>query len=595
MKNLLSLGCLICCVLHVSAASYGILVNDSKYFAGSLNPTPLDPSFQEYACVSVPLSSGDYCLLYDQENEASWTVVLDPASTTNISLSNGKYLCSATGCYDFYIKLKYEQDQLYVGNSSSGDCTDWSTTIGQGSDDTTPTDYATAVPAQCEDVILQGFYWRSYETNGKFGSTKWADLSSQVSEIANSFTMIWLPPSASATTFNNSMGYIPNNYGSQASAWGKSSALTSLITSFHNRRVKVLADIVINHGGNKSNSCDFNSMSFGSFGTFNPTKDWITSDDEGGCGSSGNADDGQNGTDKNYAAARDWDHANSQVQNMFKAYLKWMKTEMGYDGWRYDYVGGFHLKHINDYNNASKPYFSVGEYWYGDPQTLKTRVDDASQNTLLFDFAAYYTAFRDGIGAANYSKLKSAGLRGKGYGKYAVLFVDNHDTFNRSDNNVTDFLGKGDGSSINDASKVLQANAYMLAMPSVPCVFYPHWVKYKDEIKKMILARRSAGIHSESAISENAGSGFYEATVTGKRGMLILYLGSSATKSAPAGYTKACAGSGYAVYYTGTLPSDHSAVETTTVTPVANKVIENGQLLIKCGEQTFNAMGQRID
>ncbi len=490
------------------------------------------------------------------------------------------------GSNDCYTIIGWDSDDglWSTYGSSSG---------GSSSQPVTPADYSTAVPSQCEDVLLQGFYWKSYESGAAYGSTTWSVLAGQVNEIANSFTMVWLPPSAAATTFNNAMGYVPNDYGTQASAWGKTNALKSLISSFHNSGVKVIADIVINHGGNNTSDCDFKTMSFGSYGSFSPTKDWITSDDEGGCGSSGGADDGQNGNDKNYDSARDWDHTNSQVQNMFKAYLKWMKGEIGYDGWRYDYVGGFHLKHVNDYNTASKPYFSVGEYWYGDAAVLKTRVDDASKNTLLFDFANYYTAFRDGIGAGNYSKLINPGLRGKGYSKYAVLFVDNHDTFNRyaSDYQVTDFLGKGDGSSINDASKVLQANAYMLAMPGVPCVFYPHWVKYKSEIQKMITARRAAGIHSESAVNENPGSGYYEATVTGKRGNVILYLGSSATKTAPAGYTKACSGNGYAVYYTGVW----SGVEETRVTEVATKkYIRDGQLVIEVNDKAYNIMGQEM-
>ena len=573
-----------CFALTVHAGSYGIRVNDADYHAGEQNPTPADPSYQEFMVLGLSVSAGDRCQLYDQENQAGWAVELDPASVSAFTRQGDYYICCATGTYDFYIKLKFQADQLYIGVSSQGG------EQGGGGQGSGSQDYSTAVPAQCEDIILQGFYWKSYESNASYGNTKWTTLSAQVNEIANSFTMIWLPPSAAATTFNNAMGYIPNEYSSQASAWGKTNDLKALISAFHNKGVKVLADIVINHGGNKSTSCDFKTMNFGEFGTFNPTSSWVTADDEGLCGGGG-ADDGQNGSDKNYAAARDWDHTNGQVQAMFRAYLKWMKTTIGYDGWRYDYVGGFHLKHLNDYNSASKPYFSVGEYWYGDPATLKTRVDDASKNTLLFDFAAYYTAFRDGVGAANYSKLKAPGLRGKGYSKYAVLFVDNHDTFNRADNNIPDFLGKKDGSSINDASKVLQANAYMLAMPGVPCVFYPHWVKYKSDIQKMIKARRYAGIHSESAVNETSGSGYYEATVTGKRGNVILYLGSSATKAAPAGYTKACSGNGYAVYYTGSWTD----VDQVTAAPVrGKKIMKGGQLLIQVEDKTYNVLGQPI-
>ena len=40
-----------------------------------------------------------------------------------------------------------------------------------GNDPVTPSDYDKAVPNQCEDVMLQAFYWDSYQDKG-FGDTK---------------------------------------------------------------------------------------------------------------------------------------------------------------------------------------------------------------------------------------------------------------------------------------------------------------------------------------------------------------------------------------------------------------------------------------
>ena len=61
----------------------------------------------------------------------------------------------------------------------------------------------------------------------------------------------------------------------------------------------------------------------------------------------------------NYASARDWAHADPRVQEMMKAYLKWMKDVIGFDGWRYDYAQGFKGKYIDMYNSAAANYFSV--------------------------------------------------------------------------------------------------------------------------------------------------------------------------------------------------------------------------------------------
>ena len=452
---------------------------------------------------------------------------------------------------------------------------------GGGGTPVDPKEYETAVPSQCTDVILQAFYWKS-NINSGFGDTKWATLSGQVSEISKYFQMVWLPPSAQASGISaGGLGYIPLEYGSQSCLMGKRSALESLISAFHNSGVRVIADIVINHIGNPEGNCTLKQQNFGSFGSFNPTKDWLTSNDEGGCGSSGNADDGQH--EANYGSARDWDHKNSQVQAMCRAYLKWMKAEMKYDGFRFDYCGGYHVSHINDYVSNAKPYFSVMEYWDGNAATLKSRIDEASKNTLTFDFANMYTAFRDGIASNNYGKLVNSGMRGLGYSKYAVTFIDNHDTFNRGSDGVTDICGKGDGSSVNNSSVMLQCNSYLLSMPGVPCVFWPHWVKYKTEIQKMIHARRMAGIHSESDVQETSGSGWYEATVTGKYGRVVLYLGSSATKAAPDGFNEGAKGTGYAMYFTGEGPD---AIDVVTGTPIPELDVE---------QPMYNIVGQQVD
>jgi hypothetical protein len=90
-------------------------------------------------------------------------------------------------------------------------------------------------------------------------------------------------------------------------------------------------------------------------------------------------------------------------------------------------------------------------------------------------------------------------------------------------------------------------------MPGVPCVFYPHWAKYKDAIGKMILARKAAGVHSESQVSDEAGNGYYKATITGKHGSVRLLLGpNSGYNTTPQGYTLAYKGGNFAMYYTST-------------------------------------------
>lgn len=101
----------------MQAASYGILVNGTTYFAG----TEVDEfeGFKQYLA-HVPVQNGDKVQLCDLDNKATWAVTLNTASVAGFTLDNDHYNVTVDGCYDFYIKLKYQQDQLYIGNGS--DC-----------------------------------------------------------------------------------------------------------------------------------------------------------------------------------------------------------------------------------------------------------------------------------------------------------------------------------------------------------------------------------------------------------------------------------------------------------------------------------------
>ena len=70
----------------------------------------------------------------------------------------------------------------------------------------------------------------------------------------------------------------------------------------------------------------------------------------------------------------------------------------------------------------------------------------------------------------------------------------------------------------------LAANAYLLAMPGTPCVFYKHWTDCKQDIKNMILVRNIAGIHNESnwSCTENSASR-YVVTTTERNLSYALY------------------------------------------------------------------------
>ena len=116
MKKIFTFFAAALTALSMSAASYGILVNGKTYFAG----TQVDEyeGFQQYLA-HVPVKAGDFCQLCDAENKSVWAVDLNTASVEGFTRNGDKYDISVDGCYDFYIKLKYGQDQLYIGLGSN--------------------------------------------------------------------------------------------------------------------------------------------------------------------------------------------------------------------------------------------------------------------------------------------------------------------------------------------------------------------------------------------------------------------------------------------------------------------------------------------
>ena len=105
-----------------------VLLKDVKTKYGlSVNGTPLVASrvddydgFQQYKIVSHKFHKNELLTLYDFENNASWIVNIDSYSfDSNVSqyiqVVNNKYKVLKDFTADVYIKIKYEQDQIYFG------------------------------------------------------------------------------------------------------------------------------------------------------------------------------------------------------------------------------------------------------------------------------------------------------------------------------------------------------------------------------------------------------------------------------------------------------------------------------------------------
>lgn len=459
------------------------------------------------------------------------------------------------------------------------------------------------VPSECEDVMLQAFYWNSHDLT-KYGGkkTKWVFLLQDTLDITRDFDLVWLPPS---TNSSGGVGYYPKDYSRfDESAWGTYKGLRNLIDALHRGETKVVADMVLNHCQSTSGwAKGFAKMNFGSYGTFQLTSEHICANDEAFTSSSSDSRSlahGAEDTGTNDAGCRDLDHSSSYVQDLCKAYTKFMLDSIGFDGFRYDMVIGYDGKYLSQYNQHSQPYFSVGEYWESLGNTKKY-LESAEYNTMVFDFPLKY-CIGNTIGSTSYYDLKQKGysLRKAGLSKYAVTFIDNHDTFERSDNKGGEFIGYNiDITKAGNREKLIRANAYILLMPGLPCVFYPHWVSFKDDISFFIRVRKAAGIHTESeVISESGSTKKYEATIQGHKGNAILRLGPGRDLVKPEGYVLVYQAADLDIYLSEECATDFDPItairDAVAEAPEYHKEMRNGQLVITCGDNEYDVLGRKL-
>lgn len=363
--------------------------------------------------------------------------------------------------------------------------------------------YAQGWPANYGGVMLQGFYWNSYD------DTNWTNLKSQVNDFADNFSLVWLPQSGKCLGNSQTMGYKPYYYFNQNSSFGTEAELRDLIKTFKGKGIGMVADVVVNHHDTEGWFTFPAEVYKGVTYQFKST-DIVANDDKGktakeatkqGISLSKNNDEGED-----WDGCRDLDHKSQNVQTIIKAYLKYLKDDLGYTGFRYDMVKGFSGSHVADYNKSVGIEYSVGEYWDSNAK-IQSWINATLKNSAAFDFQFRYNV-RDAINSNNWAALKSTNnlMNDKNWRQYAVTFVENHDMEYRSSSEQQDPIRRD----------TLAANAYLLAMPGTPCVFFTHWLEYKDEIGAMISARKAAGITNMSDYEVKVATSAYYAVNVNK-------------------------------------------------------------------------------
>ncbi len=448
-------------------------------------------------------------------------------------------------------------------------------------------------PANYGGVMLQGFYWDSYE------DTQWNVLTAQADELSSYYDLIWIPNSGQtkADQWNapgnwgyENMGYMPVYWLRHNTCFGTEEELINMIQTFKAKGTKFIEDVVINHKNGLTNWADFPSETVtGPTTGATYTVTWadnmqqlwgICANDE--IYANGGEHDGtiyvSNGDARddeadNFDGCRDLDHTDARVQDNIKTYLRYLLDELGYAGFRYDMVKGYKAYYTGLYNKAVKPEFSVGEYWDGNYDNVAGYwiTETGLPADGVIQSAAFDFPLKDRINAAfnneQWSALSNKGVAGDpNMSRYAVTFVDNHDTY------------REEGYRVN--SNVLAANAFILAMPGTPCLFLPHWKQYKASLKKMIAARKAAGITNQSAITAQYElDGGYYLKVTGEKGSVIMTCGKPSGDIDLDQHTLVESGENFAFYLSDGVydPDTYEAIEDESAKDICIYVRDNGQ------------------
>ncbi|XP_031286260.1 alpha-amylase 3, chloroplastic isoform X1 [Pistacia vera] len=341
------------------------------------------------------------------------------------------------------------------------------------------------------EILCQGFNWESHKSGRWYMELK--EKAAHLSSLG--FTVIWLPPPTESVSPE---GYMPTDLYNLNSRYGTVDELKDVVNKFHKVGIKVLGDAVLNH------RCAQFQNANGVWNVFGGRLNWddraVVGDDPHFQGR-GNKSSGDN-----FHAAPNIDHSQDFVRKDIKEWLCWLRREIGYDGWRLDFVRGFWGGYVKDYLDASEPHFSVGEYWdslsytYGEmdhnQDAHRQRIIDWINATNGFSGAFDVTTkgiLHSALERCEYWRLSDQ--KGKPPGvvgwwpSRAVTFIENHDT------------GSTQGHWRFPRGKEMQGYAYILTHPGTPSVFYDHiFSDYRSEIETLLSLRKRKKLHCRSIV-----------------------------------------------------------------------------------------------
>lgn len=385
-----------------------------------------------------------------------------------------------------------------------------------------------AEPINLEDydngsgVMMQAFYW-DVEPRHEW----WDLLTEKVDDWADAgIDRIWLPPASKGQSGGYSMGYDVSDYfdlgefmqhGTTETRFGSRAELEALIAAAHNNGLEVIADIVINH--NSGGGLEYNP--------YRDKQTYTLFDEEHG-NASGKFNRNYENFYPNSTSPTDpgslfyeetnLDHHQEYVQDWLweedYSVAHYYQDEIGFDGWRFDYVLGFEPWVVKEWLEEVGG-FSVAELWDGNPQTLRSYVEATGSG--VFDFSTFYK-LEEGFDRFDDLTYLTRDMLWQTHPDKAVTFTANHDT--EKDSNEDNFIM---------ASNKMKAYAFILTHPGYPTIFYSDYENenFQEELDQLILIHNTIATGDVEVLYADDDEYIMRRNGTASNPGLILYINTS--------------------------------------------------------------------
>jgi len=357
------------------------------------------------------------------------------------------------------------------------------------------------------EVMLQCWNWESWREDfyERVGSqAEWyADLG---------FSMVWMPPFTDSVSPE---GYMPGDLYNLDSKYGSREELQGAIRALQSRGLKVIGDTVVNH------RCAQFQDENGVWNRYGGKMDWdqkaIVGNDPSYRGR------GNRKSEDIWSGAPNIDHSQEFVARDLEEWMRWLRNDIGFDGYRFDYARGINGRYVKRYVEAGQPLFCVGEFWDAldyegttpkhnqdaHRQRIVDWIDAAGTLSSAFDMTTK-GILHAALEGNNFWRLRDDAGRAPGllgwWPSRTVTFLENHDT------------GSTQGHWRFPDHALEMGYAYILTHPGTPCVFYDHlYQKCSGAIEQLLELRKRNDLHCRSQlVIAEANHECYAAVVDGK-------------------------------------------------------------------------------